>query len=87
MKKASDEEKAYLLFKLIRGKSNWGACYDRREHFKRFSDEAIDELVKTRWIIPKKKANFMGISANPSFKKEIFEFIEKNIPHLNGELK
>jgi len=87
MKKADDEEKAHLLFKLIRGKSNWGACYDRLEHFKRFSKEAIDELAKTRWIIPKKKTNYTGISANPEFKKEIIEFIEKNIPHLTGELK
>jgi len=87
MKKADDVEKAHLLFKLIRGKSNWGACYDRLEHFKRFSKEAISELVKMRWVIPKKKTNFTGISANPEFKREIIEFIERNLPYLKGALE
>lgn len=87
MKKASDLEKAQLLFKLIRGKSNWGACYDRLEHLKRFSKDAINELVKERWLIPKKKTNFKAVSVNIDFKKEIIEFIEKNMPYLKGALE
>ena len=87
MPKATDLEKAQLLFKLIRGKRNWGACYDRLEHFKRFSKEAVDDLIKVKWLIFTKKKKFEAISANPEFKKEIIEFIEKNMPHLRGELR
>lgn len=86
MEEAGDLEKAQLLFKLIRGKKNWGACYDRLEHFKRFSKEAIEELVKFGWLIMVKKTKFRAISANPHFKKEIIEFIEKNMPYLKGAL-
>ena len=77
----SDIEKAQLLFKLIRGKKNWGSCYDRLEHLKRFSKKSIEELVKTRWLIAFKK-NFKAVSVNPQFKKEIIEFIERYLPHL-----
>lgn len=87
MKRASDLEKAQLLFKLVRGKKNWGGCYDRLEHFKRFSKEAIEELIKIRWLILTKKAKFKAISVNTEFKKEIIEFIEKNMPYLKGMLK
>ncbi len=87
MQKSTDLEKAHLLFKLIRGKRNWGACYDRLEHFKRFSKEAIEDLITINWLILTKKAKFKAISANPEFKKEIIEFIEKNMPHLIGMLK
>ena len=38
-------EKAQIMFKLAR-KNNWGNCYDRTEHFKRFKNlkEQIKEL-------------------------------------------
>ena len=44
----TDLEKAQIMFKLAR-KNNWGACYDRTEHFKRFQnlDKAIGELSKS----------------------------------------
>lgn len=84
---ASDLEKAQLLFKLIRGKRNWGACYDRIEHFKRFSKETIEDLVKNSWLLITKKTGFKAISANIKFKKEIIKFIEKNLPYLKGMLK
>ena len=65
----SDLEKAQIMFKLAR-KGNWGACYDRLEHFKRFQhlDEAIKELENKGWIL--------------KHKKEIVDFIEKQIPDL-----
>ena len=86
--KNGDLEKAQLLFKLVRGKKNWGSCYDRLEHFKRFPNlnEIIKELVKIRWLIFHKKP-FKAISLNPKFKREIFEFIEDKMPYLKGELK
>ena len=85
----SDLEKAQLLFKLGWGKKNWGACYDRLEHLKRFSNlkQIIKELTKKGWIIIKRKTKFIGISANPSYKKEIIEFIEENMPYLKEILK
>ena len=82
----NDVEKAQILFKLIRGKKNWGNCYDRLEHFKRFSKKSIDELVKIGWLISVKKTKFKAISANPHFKKEIIEFIEKNLPYIKETL-
>lgn len=80
-----DLEKAQIMFKLTR-KNNWGACYDRLEHFKRFQnlDIAIKELVKVGWIILHKKPNYQAISLNSKFKKEIVEFIEDKMPHLKG---
>ena len=83
-----DLEKAQIMFKLVR-KNNWGHKYDRTEHFKRFQnlDEAIKELSKIGWIIIYKKSNFVGISLNTEHKKEIVDFIEKNMPHIKGAIK
>ena len=83
-----DLEKAQIMFKLIR-KNNWSARYDRTEHFKRFSslDKAVKELSKDGWIILHKKAQFTGLSLNTKFKKEIIEFIEREMPYLKGTLK
>ena len=81
-------EKAQIMFKLTR-KNNWGACYDRLEHFKRFKtlNESIKELSKLNWIILHKKPNYIGLSLNTQYKKEIIEFIEKEMPHLKGIIK
>lgn len=80
-------EKAQIMFKLAR-KDNWGACYDRTEHFKRFPnlDKSIKELSKCRWIIIHKKPKFVGVSLNTIYKKEIIEFIEQQMPHLQGAI-
>ena len=71
-----DLEKARIMFKLTR-KNNWGACYDRLEHFRRFSDleKNIKELSKKDWIIIHKKPKFTGISLNTKYKREILEFL------------
>lgn len=78
-------EKAQVMFKLAR-KGNWGASYDRIEHFKRFSslDEVIKELSKIGWLIEHKKGKFLGLSLNTQYKREIIEFIEQQMPHLKG---
>lgn len=83
-----DLEKAQIMFKLTR-KNNWGACYDRTEHFKRFQnlDEIIKELSKIGWILVHKKPKFIGLSLNTPYKREIIEFIEKEMPYLKGALK
>lgn len=83
-----NQEKAQIMFKLARGKGNWGAKYDRLEHFKRFQnlDECIKELVKQGWIIYYKKPNYCAISLNAKYKKEIICFIEENLPSLKGML-
>ena len=80
-----DLEKAQIMRKLTR-KNNWGACYDRLEHFKKFPNlnQVIKELVKIEWLISRKKPNYKAISLNPKFKKEIIEFIEDKIPALKG---
>ena len=85
---ALDLEKAQIMFKLTR-KNNWGASYDRTEHFKKFSnlDDIIKELSKIGWIIVHKKPQYTAISLNTKFKKEIIAFIEQQMPHLNGILK
>jgi len=84
----SNLEKAQIMFKLTR-KNNWGACYDRTEHFKRFQnlDEIIKELSKIGWMIIHKKPKYTGLSLNTEFKREIIEFIEKEMPYLKGALK
>ncbi len=84
-----DLDKARLMSALARGKANWGAAYDRMEHFKRFQNlkEIIRELSKKEWIIIHKKQNFEAISLNPRYKKEIIEFIEEQIPELKGVVK
>jgi hypothetical protein len=71
------------MFKLIR-KGNWGSSYDRDEHFKRFPnlEEAITELQKKGWLIIHKKPKFRAFSLNPKYKKEIIEFVEKQMPDL-----
>lgn len=81
-------EKAQIMFKLAR-KNNWGACYDRLEHFKRFQNlnEAIKELSKQEWIIIHKKPDFVGISLNTKYKKEIIDYIEKEMPYIKGTIK
>lgn len=83
----TDLEKAQIMFKLAR-KNNWGHRYDRTEHFKRFENlnDAIKGLFKARWLLIYKKPNFVGISLNTENKKEIVEFIEKNMPHIKGAI-
>ncbi len=84
----ADSEKAQIMFKLTR-KGNWGSCYDRLEHFKRFAslDQSVKEISRIGWLLIHKKGKFTGISLNPQFKKEIIEFIEKEMPHLKGVIK
>lgn len=83
-----DLEKAQIMWKLAR-KGNWNAKYDRLEHFKRFQnlDKAIKDLNKKEWLVIHKKPKFMGISLNTEYKKEIIEFIEKQMPEIRGVLK
>ena len=85
---ASDLEKAQLMSVLARSKGNWGDKYDRTEHFKRFPhlEEAIEELQKEKWILATKK-KFKAISLDTRYKKEIVEFIEKNMPEMKGVIK
>jgi len=80
---SKDLIKAQIMFKLAR-KGNWMNSYDRLEHFKRFPDleKVIKELSKKRWIIVHKKPRFTAISLNTKYKKEIIEFIEKEMPYL-----
>jgi len=85
---SSDIEKAQILFKLAR-KNNWGGCYDRLEHFKRFKnlEKSIKELSKSEWLLIKKKPQFTAISLNTKYKKELIEFIETKMPYLSGLIK
>jgi hypothetical protein len=80
-----DLEKARVMFKLVR-KNNWGAKYDRLEHFKRFQkiDQIIDELTDKEWIIIHKKPRFTGISLNTIYKTQIKEFTERYMSYLKG---
>ena len=82
----TDLDKAKLMYKLSIAKRNWGAKYDRLEHFKRFQDldKIVKELVNLKWIILHKKQSYKAISLNTQYKKEIVEFIEKNITELKG---
>lgn len=84
-----NKEKAQIMFKLARGKGNWGAKYDRLEHFKRFQNlnRCIKELVKKDWLIFYKKPNYSAISLNSKYKSEIIKFIEDNLPYLKGMIK
>lgn len=81
-------EKAQIMFKLAR-KGNWVNSYDRMEHFKRFANltEIIKKLSKIGWVIIHKKPNFVGISLNTEYKKEIIEFIESQMPNIIGAIK
>tara|TARA_Y100000310_G_scaffold339709_1_gene433237 strand:- start:1574 stop:1831 length:258 start_codon:yes stop_codon:yes gene_type:complete len=83
------KEMAQLMFKLAYSKKNWGAKYDRLEHFKRFTNlkQIVKKLDKIGWLIIKKKANYIGISLNPKFKKEIINFIEEQMPEIRGWVK
>lgn len=80
------KEKAQIMFKLAYSKRNWGAKYDRLEHFKRFSNlkQIVKELENQGWLIVKKKPNYISISLNPKFKKEIIKFIEEQMPEVKG---
>src|SRR3989344_6308030 len=84
-----DLEKAQIMLKLAR-KNNWGAKYDQTEHFdkKRFQnfDQIIKGLSKINWLIIHHKPNYKALSLNTSFKKELIEFIEQQMPHLKGSL-
>lgn len=84
----SDLEKARIMFKLTR-KNNWGACYDRLDHFRRFSnlEEQIKELSKKGWVIINKKPKFTGISLSTRYKQEIIKFIEEQMPYLKGMIR
>jgi len=84
-----EKEKAQFIFKLAYSKKNWGAKYDRLEHFKRFPNlkKIIKDLENIGWLIVKKKTTYTGISLNPKHKKEIIEFIEKYLPHLRGIIR
>jgi len=84
-----DLEKAQLMSNLARKKGNWGNKYDRLEHFKRFPNlkQIVKELSKKRWVIVHKKPKFIAISLNTEYKKEIIEFIEKQMPYLKGVIK
>ncbi len=83
-----DKEKAQVMFKLTR-KNNWDSCYDRTEHFKRFQNlnQIIKDLSRIGWIILHKKPNYLALSLNTSFKKEIIQYIENNLPELRGAVK
>jgi hypothetical protein len=84
-----DLEKAQLMSVLARGKGNWGGKYDRTEHLKRFPNlnQIIKELSNTGWIIVYNKPKYCAISLNTKFKREIIEFIEKEMPYIKGMIK
>jgi len=82
-------EKAQFLYKLARGKKNWGDCYDRIEHFKRFPNlkEILKNFSKSGWLIIHKKTDYTAVSLNTEYKKEIVEFIEKYMPYIKGTIE
>lgn len=84
-----EEEKAQLMFTLARSKGNWGAKYDRLEHFKRFQNlkQIVKELSKLGWMLVYNKPNYTAISLNPKFKKKIMNFIETELPYTKGMIK
>ena len=47
-----------------------------------FANRYSKELKKIDWLLIKNKPNYVGISLNPKFKKEIIEFIEKHMPEV-----
>ena len=81
-----EKEKAKLMFKLAFSKKNWGEKYDRLEHFKRFQNlkQIVKELSKKGWILTHNKPKYTGISLNTTYKKEIIEFIELQMPEIKG---
>ena len=82
-------EKAQLMSVLARGKGNWGGKYDRIEHLKRFPNlnQIIKELSNKGWILVYNKPKYCAISLNTRYKREIIEFIEKEMPELRGIIK
>ena len=84
-----DIETGRLLGKLARGKGNWGAKMDRLEHYKRFPNLKIivKRLVNRDWLLLKSKPNYQLISLNTKYKKEIYEFIRKELIDSEGYLK
>ena len=84
-----EKEKAQIMFKLAYSKKNWGAKYDRLEHYKRFQNlkQMIKELVNLNWLILHKKPSYEAISLNQKYKKEIIEFIEGQLPEFKGNIK
>ncbi len=89
MSKDLDLEKSQLMSILARRKGNWGHKYDRLEHFKKFQNlkQIVKELEKEGWLLVTRKAKFTGISLNTKYKKEIIEFIEREMPYLKGMIK
>jgi len=83
-----DVEKAQIMLKPAK-KRNWNNRYDRLEHFKRFPNlkRAIKELENQDFVLVRKKSNFTGISLDSSYKKEVVEFIKKQLPHLRDLVK
>ncbi len=75
------KEMAQLMYKLAYSKGNWGAKYDRLEHFKRFQNlkEIVKVLHKKDWLLIQKKSTYTNISLNPKYKKDIVEFIEEEL--------
>jgi len=84
-----ETEKAKIMYKLAVAKKNWGAKYDRLEHYKRFPNlkQIIKELVKSGWLFLHKKQGYEAISLNPEYKKEIIEFIEAHLPEVRGNIR
>ena len=87
----SDLEKAQIMLKLVR-KGNWKHSYDREDHFRRGNrfedlDNSIKELQRKGWIILHKKPKFEAYSLDTKYKREIVDFIEKNIPEVRGTIK
>ena len=84
-----NKEVAMLMFKLARGKGNWGSKGDRLEHYKRFPNlkEIIKNYSKKGWILIKGKPTFTLISLNSHHKREIIGFIENELPDYSGHIK
>ena len=84
-----EKEKAQFLFKLAFSKKNWGAKFDRLEHYKRFPNlkKIVKDLSRKKWLLIQNKPTSTNISLNPQYKKEIVEFIEDKIPDLKGMIK
>ena len=84
-----EEETAQLMFTLARSKGNWGRKYDRLEHFKKFLNlkQIIKKLSKKGWMLIYNKPKYTGISLNSKYKKEILDFIEKQLPYARKVIK
>ena len=82
-----DQIKALILNFLLRRRL-WGGKYYAKQRMVRYISQdvlgdgkkvrrCLDELVKDRWINPRKKGS--TVSLNPSYNKEIPEFIDKHL--------